>query len=274
MSSQVPLLSDDLLSLRKAKRRVTPLCCLPAADYQYGPRSPSVLVRSLPAVEQLSTENVNETIAILQEYSRSIAALHQTLDADVEMPAEELLQRSDLAMRRRLQLQELLQRARSPRAKWIQLAAREITVAHCSLSDITLQIEPSGVWQLSLRGDQNYRSEDRQRARNVDLQIKRNAFKVKVRLLRSSRSGGESLTPAVTQDATIDQAGKMVLAEIDLPEFWVQREAPQYLVRTGQNPLIASHFDEIDQAEFEFFVKLDPLTGSGEGVVAPWQREP
>ncbi len=267
----VLVLADDFLSLRRAKRRVTPLCSVPNSDYQYGARTPSVLIRSLPAVPQLSVDDVTQALDVITEQSRSIAALTKPLVENKDLGIEEILLRSDAAIDRRLQSTEVMRLAVQPKAKLMQLATREIPIAHCSISDLTLLIEPSGVWHLSLRGDQNFRREDRRNERNDELHIKRNAFNVTMRLLRSSRSGGESLTPIVGGESSFDQAGKLVYAEIKVPPFWVQREAPQLLTLNGHDPMIAFHYDDIDQVEYEFFVQLDALTGSGEGVVQPWQ---
>ncbi len=266
-------MADDLLSIRKARRRVAPLCSVPSADYQFGARTPSVLVRSLPAINQLSTDDVKLALEVVQEQSRTSLALTNSLSAGNSLSVEEILLRSDAALARRLDSHEVMRRAAQPKAKLMQLATREVQIAHCSLSDVALVIEPSGVWHLSLRGDQNFRRDDRRNERNDELHIKRNAFNVTMRLLRSSRSGGEALTPLVGNESSFDQAGKLAYAELQIPEFWVQREAPQLITRTGQHPLIACHFDEIDQVEYEFFVRLDSLTGSGEGVVQPWQPE-
>jgi len=267
------LLADDLLSLRKARRRVTPLCSVPNADYQHGARTPSVVVRSLPAVPQLSAEEVKLALDVVTEQSRSATALTAAQTEQSPLSIEELLMRSNAAIERRFQSHDVMHHAMQPKAKLMQLATRQITIAHCGLSDVALLIEPTGVWHLSLRGDQNFQRDDRRNERNDELQLKRNAFNLTMRLLRSSRSGGENLTPTVGGEANFDQSGKLAYAEITIPEFWVQREAPQLITRMGHHPVIASHYDAIDQVEYEFFVRLDSLTGSGEGVVQPWQPE-
>ncbi len=259
--------ADDLLSLRKARRRITPLCSVPNADYQQGARTPSILVRSLPAIPQLSPDDVQLALDIVAEQTRSAAAL--TLPTAENRTIDQILLRSDAAIERRIQSQEVLRRATTPKAKLMQLAIRDVQIAHCSLSDVALLIEPSGAWHLSLRGDQNFARTDRRDGRNDELHLKRNAFNVTMRLLRSSRSGGENLTPTVGGESGFDQSGKLAYAEIKIPEFWVQREAPQLITRTGNHAMIACHYDDIDQVEYEFFVRLDSLTGSGEGVVQP-----
>ncbi len=262
--------ADDLLSIRKARRRVQPLCAVPPADYQFGARTPSLIVRSMPAIPRYAREDIDALVAILKSYSNSIAEIESVTIP--EPTAFQLADRAELALSKRLEADSASHLLSRPISKSMQLADAQLTIAHCSLSDVALVVEPSGLWQLSLRGDQNYLRRDEARPRNLDLQIKRNAFKVKFRLLRSTRSGGENLTPAVGGEPEFYQTGKTALAAIDVPEFWVQREAPQSITQSGRHPMIAAHYDEIDQAEFEFFVKLDPLTGNGQGVVQPWQR--
>ena len=170
--------------------------------------------------------------------------------------------------------QALVERASRPRAKLFQIARNSITIEHCSISDIALQIEPSGKWLLRLRGDQNPIEKTEELIRNKDIHIRRNAFRVQVRLLTTARSNGENRTPLVEKQPLIDQAGKLALVSFDVEEFWVQREAPMYIAKDGYEHGIVNSFADIDQAEFEFFVRLDPLTGSGKGVVQPWHREP
>lgn len=266
-------IADDLLSLRKARRRVTPLCSVPNADYQHGARTPSVLIRSLPAIPQLSVDDVKLALEIVSDQTRGISALTGPLSEKNTMDIEQILMRSDAAIDRRLRSQEVMRSATTPKAKLMQLAVRDVQIAHCSISDVALLIEPSGAWNLSLRGDQNYLRSDRRDIRNDEIHIKRNAFSVTMRLLRSSRSGGESLTPTVGEESSFDQAGKLAYAEIMIPDFWVQREAPQLITRVGHNSMIARHYDDIDQVEYEFFVRLDPLTGSGQGVVQPQRAD-
>lgn len=259
--------ADDPLSLRKARRRITPLCSVPHADYQYGSRSPSIVVRSLPALEQLAVGDVGSMLDVM----RAAQADLQVVDNLPQFTAE---QRAAILRMRQMEAEQAIQEALKPRAKLVQLATSELTIAHCRISDVALQFERTGIWHLSLRGDQNYLRPGQPRERNQDLQLKRNAFKLNIRLLQTSRNVEELVTSTVTSEPNFDQTGKLAFCELNVPEFWVQREAPQFITRTGYCEMIAAHFDDIDQAEFEFFIKLDPLTGSGQGVNAPWQREP
>ena len=141
------------------------------------------------------------------------------------------------------------------------------------MSDIALKVEPNGFWYLSLRADQNRISKKDEQTRSDDIQIKRNAFRLNVRLLSSAHRHQENIAPEINQQLVGAQSGKIAVAHLIVPEFWVQREAPNMVSRKGFDPMIAQHFDEINEAEFEFFVLLDPLTGSGKGVVFPWQRK-
>lgn len=265
--------ADDWLSIRKSRRRVTPACSIPTADYQYGARSPSVIVRSLPALPQRSQEDVDRVLEVIELIGKSESALDIAKLNPGALPIDELLRRSDLAVERRLQSQRWGADAQRPKAKLIQLPQRELTMAHCRISDVALLIEPCGTWHLSLRADQNYLRDDNLRQRNLDLQLKRNAFHLEIRLLQSVRAAGENLTPRAGDEGSFDQAGKLSFATIQVPDFWVQREAPKFITRMGQHHMIENHFDDIDQGEFEFYVRFDSLTGSGHGVVQPWERE-
>jgi hypothetical protein len=266
-------LADDLLSIRKARRRVAPLCSIPPADYQWGARSPSKIVRSLPAVPQYDLEHLEDLTAIIKEQSAITGAIAPNLAHQHLYSPEELQWRSEQVLERRLAAKEVLNEAVRPKAKLFQLPRKEIVIAHCMVSDVTLLVEAGGQWHLSLRGDQNYYVNDLPEQRNVELHMRRNAFNVTFRLLRSSRRTGENITPLVGEEPSFDQAGKLAYVEICVPEFWVQREAPQIVLKAGQSAMIAQFFDDLDQAEFEFFIRLDSLTGSGEGVVQPWQPE-
>lgn len=262
--------ADDLLPIRRARRRIQPLCAVPHADYQYGARTPSVVVRSLRALPRYSSEHAGTLTTIIESFNKAATAIET---AKLPEPTlHELVHQSDMALNRRLQAYKVGAQHARPVSKLMQIADSELEIAHCSLSDIALVIEPSGIWHLSLRGNQNFLRREETRERNLDLQLKRNAFKVKVRLLRSARSDGENITPAVGGEPNFDQASKPAIVSINVPEFWVQREAPQLITETGHHSLIAAYFDDIDQAEFEFFVKLDPMTGNGHGVVQPWQK--
>lgn len=243
----------DPILLRSGRHRVEPLCSVPREDYQYGARTQSLVVRSLAAVPHYSFESTGQKITALRELA-SVA--NSSTAASSVMPPITV----NAATVR-------------PDSKLLQLANQTLEIAHCEMSDIALKVEPNGSWYLSLRADQNRISKKDEQTRSDDIQIKRNAFRLNVRLLSSAHGHQENVAPEINQQIIGAQSGKIAVAHVVVPEFWVQREAPNMVSRKGFDPMIAQHFDEIDEAEFEFFVLLDPLTGSGKGVVLPWQRK-
>ncbi len=243
----------DPILLRSGRHRIEPLCSVPSEDYQHGSRTPSLVVRSLAAVPHNSFETTSQKITDILQKARAIDA---AATSSAVMPPMNL---SDATVR--------------PDSKLLQLANQTLEIAHCEISDIALKVEPNGFWYLSLRADQNRVSKKDEQTRSDDIQIKRNAFRLNVRLLSSAHRHQENIAPEISQQIIGAQSGKIAVAHLVVPEFWVQREAPNMVSLKGFDPMIARHFDEIDEAEFEFFVLLDPLTGSGKGVVLPWQRK-
>ena len=243
----------DPPTLRTGRHRVEPLCSVPREDYQYRARTPSLVVRSLSAVPHHSFEAANKKITQIKQS----AIVPEVIPGQSEVLPP--LVPVDVSLR--------------PEWKVLQLANRSLEIAHCEMSDIALKVEPNGSWYLTLRADQNRVSKNDEQTRSDDIQIKRNAFQVKIRLLDSAHRHQEVVGPGIDRQLTGAQSGKIAVAHIVVPEFWVQREAPQMVSLKGYDPMIAKSFDDIDEAEFEFFVNLDPLTGSGKGVVLPWQRK-
>ena len=243
----------DPILLRSGRHRIEPLCSVPREDYQFGSRTQSLVVRSLAAAPHYSSETTEQKIAA---FKRLASASDLSATPSLVMPPINLI---DPTVR--------------PDSKLLQLANQTLEIAHCEMSDIALKVEPNGSWYLSLRADQNRVSKNDEQTRSDDIQIKRNAFRLNVRLLSSAHRHQENIAPEINQQIIGAQSGKIAVAHLVVPEFWVQREAPNMVSRKGFDPMIAQHFDEIDEAEFEFFVLLDPLTGSGKGVVLPWQRK-
>ena len=243
----------DPILLRSGRHRIEPLCSVPREDYQFGSRTQSLVVRSLAAAPHYSSETTEQKIAA---FKRLASASDLSATPSLVMPPINLI---DPTVR--------------PDSKLLQLANQTLEIAHCEMSDIALKVEPNGFWYLSLRADQNRVSKKDEQTRSDDIQIKRNAFRLNVRLLSSAHRHQENIAPEINQQIIGAQSGKIAVAHLVVPEFWVQREAPNMVSRKGFDPMIAQHFDEIDEAEFEFFVLLDPLTGSGKGVVLPWQRK-
>lgn len=243
----------DPILLRSGRHRIEPLCSVPREDYQYGSRTQSLVVRSLAAAPHYSFETTEHKITILKQLASAVGS---NTDAASVMPPINL---NDVTVR--------------PDSKLLQLANRTLEIAHCEISDLALKVEPSGFWYLSLRADQNRVSKKDEQTRSDEIHIKRNAFRLNVRLLSSEHRHQENVAPEINQQVIAAQSGKIAVAHLVVSEFWVQREAPNMVSRKGFDPMIAQHLDEIDEAEFEFFVLLDPLTGSGKGVVLPWQRK-
>lgn len=254
------LQADERTLVRKGMRRVQPLCSVPPANYQHGARSISETVLSQAALPIIRLDNLEGLFASIRSQADGQA-----------LPREPVV---GLGLDQRQQLSSAISQEISPKAKVMQLAQRAIVIHHCEISDLALMIEPDGTWQFSLRGVQNPVPREGERTRNRELHLKRNAFHVQIRLLRTTQGNTESLVPRALADQVIDRSGKLALAHLEIDEFWVQREAPEYVVRRGNCRMIEYYFDVIDQAEFEFFVRYDALTGSGEGVVPNWQREP
>ncbi|MEM7474917.1 MAG: hypothetical protein AAF483_07985 [Planctomycetota bacterium] len=260
-------LADDPFSIRKGRRRITPLCQLPPNDYRHGSRSPSVVIRSLPAINQLSKDSIDQIVKTIRASQKQLDAL-KDLGLEADLVAK-------LRQARAQEAQLAVQLAAKPKGKLLQLATKELTIAHCKVSDIALLIEPTGFWHLSLRGDQNFQRPDEEKARNTQLQMKRNAFNIEVRLLTANRGKArENLLNTPSAEPNFEHTSSLALVELKIPEFWVQREAPQFITQTGYHPSLQTHFDKIDRAEFEFFVRLDPLTGSGKGVVQIGEGSP
>ena len=276
LSGMTVAVAVDPRLLRRGAHRVQPLCSLPEADYQHGARSPSAIVRSQLAIPLTRPELISQAIAAIRDALPSTAsrtpAVIPTVPCINNPAVGDVTLLQQLAMRD--YSQSLINAATIPQAKLILLGQRELAVLHCEISDVALLVEANGAWHMSFRADQNPRSRRNDQVRNLELHIKRNAFHVNVRLLHSSRPGGEAISATQLTGNPIDQAGKLAVAQLKLDDFWVEREAPEFILREGFEPGIARHFEYIDQAEVEFFVRLDPLTGNGRGVVDPWQREP
>lgn len=251
------LQAGDLFPWQKAKRRIKPVCSVPKADYQFQARSPSIVIRSLPAVEQTKGDRIESLLALIKASRSDKKMIEDGLTGDALKDAKE---------KREKETNKALALAVDPKAKVLQLGTQQLKLAQFQLSDVTLLIEPSGKWQLSLRGDHSQRGAGQPKSIEVDPGLLRNAFNLRIRLLRSARNVRENLTTR-PDDLNFAQASNLALGEIEVPEFWVQRSAPKFVNLSGESEFIETHFKEINQAEFEFHVRLDPLTGKGTGVI-------
>jgi hypothetical protein len=253
--------SDERTLLRKGTRRVTPLCSLPPADYQHGARSPSVIARSRPALPVHDLEGVEGFITAIKELDRArLAELQPGLSLESN-PYDRILQQAALS--------RTVSRELSPRAKLFQLPQRALVIGHCEVSDLMLLIDHHGGWRLSLRGDQNPLDRDATQPQQLQLHLKRNAFNVRIRLLAAARGSTSIEELNLNDPGGLNASSRLALCQFQTGDFWVQRGAPEFVQLVGFEPAIREAFARIDQAEFEFFIQLDPLTGSGAGVVIP-----
>jgi len=111
-------------------------------------------------------------------------------------------------------------KANAKKIKRFQFTPTKLTVDHCSISSIELQIHSNGVWVLSLDADQNPQTDDGQPGPAVTpdglhtAHLKRNEFVVAARCYGAS--AGSEVPAAAT-------AGKPVLLTLEPAEFWVQQ---------------------------------------------------
>jgi len=199
-----------------ARRHVTRphvRCSIPDADYQYryNHRSQSVFAISL---RRVSLDNA------AVEVERVVSANTTRTEAEI---------------RAALRTDGIL----------FQWDAPTLIIDHCSISQPALQLYRNGDWVLSLRADQNPRSDNvGETTYRATEHIKRNRFAVRLRCYGR-------FTTEPTEDAV--QNGKPVLVEITPAEFWVQNGEPRFLRADGNDDLIIRHFDDIDRVELEFF---------------------
>lgn len=131
--------------------------------------------------------------------------------------------------------------------KLYQLEQAELAIDQCAISDVALQLDNTGHWVLSLRGDQNRRVEPPAEAVfNPWAHIKRNEFVLQLRCLGAFRNEPQEVAP---------RAGRPVLAVIEVQPFWVENGQPRYLRIPGYQPEIATYFPLIDRVELEFFYR-------------------
>jgi len=133
-----------------------------------------------------------------------------------------------------------------------QLDQPSLTIDHCSISQVAVQLEDNGNWVLSLRADQNRRPAEGEGAPyNPHLYIKRNEFVVRLRCLGNFENEPVEAAP---------MAGKPVLAELNPEPFWVENGEPKYVRIEGYSELVDDFFRDIDRVEIEFFYreKTDP----------------
>lgn len=215
--------------VRRYHARPTPLCGLPAADYQ-PPQPPPAALPSLL---------VSSPGVVINPPPPAVANGAAAMSLQIADPGD----------------------PRAMRLKVFQFPTSGLTVDHCSVSRITLTVRDDGFWRANLRAAQN----SQVTAPGVvappvpptpvrglpavttkeTLYLKRNLFVVRLRGLGLYQ---EPLpTPTVPSPL-----GKPVLLDLCAIEFWVQRGVPYELVRQGWSPDARAYFDRIDRVELEF----------------------
>ena len=159
-----------------------------------------------------------------------------------------------------------------PDSKTLQMAAPFLDVAHCRIRDASIAIDPQGNWTISFKAEQNPLLDRNAIVRNVDLQLKRNLFVMDARLTDAAVSRTIAVSAAAQTLPTIENHRSTGLVQLQVPRISIQRESSEFYTFHGNDPKIAQHFERIQGAEFQFYALLDPLTGSGQGVVMPWQH--
>jgi len=97
-------------------------------------------------------------------------------------------------------------------------------------------------------------------------------FVMDIRLTDAAVSRTSAVLSATRTLPSIENHRSTGLVQLQVPRISVQRESSELYTFHGNDPKIAQHFDRIAGAEFQFYALLDPLTGSGQGVVMPWQH--
>jgi hypothetical protein len=160
----------------------------------------------------------------------------------------------------------------SPDIKTLQMAATFLEVAHCRISNASIAIDPKGNWTISFKAEQNPILDRNSIVRNSDLQLKRNLFVMDIRLTDAAVSRTRAVSAAAKTLPTIENHRSTGLVNLQVPRISIQRESSEYYTFQGYDPKIAQYFEFIAGAEFQFYALLDPLAGSGQGVVMPWQH--
>ncbi|MDP7019604.1 MAG: hypothetical protein QGG36_27655 [Pirellulaceae bacterium] len=127
-----------------------------------------------------------------------------------------------------------------------QLDQARIQIDHCRISSVALQLLDDGQWVLNLRAEQNPPVEDETSTYRPRLHLKRNQFVIRLRALPVGERSGE---------AAVRGVGRPVLAAIEPPPFWVEREQPKSVRLTGRDNDVWRVFDMIDRVEFEFYYR-------------------
>jgi len=147
-----------------------------------------------------------------------------------------------------LELTNVAEDKNKKKIRYYQLDKARLTIDHCSISQVVLQMHNDGVWVMSLRADQNPQPEGEpapavtQEGR-FTAHLKRNLFIVKVRCYGASRQepqpGGAAL-------------GRPVLFELEPMEFSVQSGRPHHFWKQGYVNCPKELRELVDRVEIEF----------------------
>lgn len=128
-----------------------------------------------------------------------------------------------------------------------------LQIDHCSLADMSVLLDETGKWTVSLRANQNPLNPVNpldvttlEPKRLFTDHLQRNKFHITVNCYAQYGSvAGERLL------------GQPLVIPLTVKPFWVQRQQPYSLFETDYSPEVQRHFDSIDRVEIEFAYQLD-----------------
>jgi hypothetical protein len=132
-----------------------------------------------------------------------------------------------------------------------QFEPAKLTIDHCSISQMDLQLHDNGFWVMSLLAEQNPRTEGQGSPAVTPeglftAHLKRNQFVVKVRFY-----GG----PAWNGTAADSAVGRPILFELEPMAFWVQSGRPRRYWKQGYIHCEQRLRDLVEGADLEFFYR-------------------
>ena len=255
----------DPLTYFSGRHRIGPACNVPPGQYQYLPRTPSVSSGSLPALPRHSLESMERAIQAAK------IPLAQSPLAQSPL-AQSPIAQSPIAQSPMENPYTAASPLVSSDSTTLQTAAPFLEVAHCRIRDASIAVDPLGNWTISFKAEQNPLLDRDAMIRNVDLQLKRNLLVMDVRLTDAAVSRTGTMLSVTRSLPAIENHRSTGLVQLQVPRISIQRESSEFYTFQGNDPKIAQHFERIAGAEFQFYALLDPLTGSGQGVVMPWQH--
>ncbi|MFU7558168.1 hypothetical protein ACMFWY_05780 [Roseiconus sp. JC912] len=200
--------------------------CIPKHDYQHKSRSPSMFVPSQTA-QIIGAQGNDDLIANALTGGRN---------------------QNTTASRKRFRPNRSL-----------------LTIDHCRVSSVVLDIERNGIWTLSLLAEQNFAELEANGELNPFSHLLRNQFHFHARLIASESSVGADARES-DQITSQPASGSQVTAVISPKPFWVQRQQPRQMRWQTYDKQIALAFEQSAAVQFEFFYQLDPLSAAGKTV--------